>query len=507
VPSGVHAGKLPGIIRVSSQQRDRRFAPHQLRQALTRARSRVRASSLPLRRLLALCVAAVAAAFWFATPPSDLSVGGHRVLVTVGAMLALGLLDVVPDYMLGLLMVAVWAATGTVPASVTASGLATSTCVLLLASLTIGVAVARSGLLFRVALDVTRRLPPSHALRCAGLAVLGLIATGAMPSAFSRLALASPIAQDIADSLRETPGGRRAAGLGLATFIGFGQLGTLFLTGSSATLVAYGLLPPDVQAAFGWGTWVVAALPAHLILLGLSLSFIAVCFRGEGRQVSAETLQLQRQVLGRPSRDEIVVSAAMLVLVVGFVTQPLHGVNAAWLAVATVLVLAAVGILNDVIVRSGVNWGLLLYLGIVLGFGQVFAWVGLDIWLAAHMSRVADIVRGDAWLFLTIVLGVGTVAGLVLRAGPGSAVLCLVVFPVAPLVGVSKWVVALTVLMATNLWLYPQQSVYYLIAYYASHGRGFTHAQARPLAFAYAVFVWISVLASIPYWRWLGLIT
>lgn len=93
-----------------------------------------------------------------------------------------------------------------------------------------------------------------------------------------------------------------------------------------------------------------------------------------------------------------------------------------------------------------------------------------------------------------------------LRAGPGSAVLCLVVFPIAPLVGVSEWVVALAILMSTNLWLYPQQSPYYLVACYGSGGRGFSHRQARPLAFAYAVFVIVAVLASIPYWRWLGLI-
>ena len=34
----------------------------------------------------------------------------------------------------------------------------------------------------------------------------------------------------------------------------------------------------------------------------------------------------------------------------------------------------------------------------------------------------------------------------------------------------------------------------------------FTHDQARPLAFAYALFVLVAVVASIPYWRWLGLI-
>jgi hypothetical protein len=36
--------------------------------------------------------------------------------------------------------------------------------------------------------------------------------------------------------------------------------------------------------------------------------------------------------------------------------------------------------------------------------------------------------------------------------------------------------------------------------------RGFTHAQARPLALLYPVMVLLSVVASIPYWRLLGLL-
>ena len=40
----------------------------------------------------------------------------------------------------------------------------------------------------------------------------------------------------------------------------------------------------------------------------------------------------------------------------------------------------------------------------------------------------------------------------------------------------------------------------------ATGERGFSHAQARPLAIAYAAFVFVAIALSVPYWRWLGLI-
>ena len=64
----------------------------------------------------------------------------------------------------------------------------------------------------------------------------------------------------------------------------------------------------------------------------------------------------------------------------------------------------------------------------------------------------------------------------------------------------------MTILLASNLWLYPQQSVVYLTAYYGTDERGFSHAQARPLSYAYTAFLFIAILVSIPYWRWLGLV-
>jgi hypothetical protein len=46
----------------------------------------------------------------------------------------------------------------------------------------------------------------------------------------------------------------------------------------------------------------------------------------------------------------------------------------------------------------------------------------------------------------------------------------------------------------------------YQTAYLASGERAFTHAQARPLALLYPFIVLVTLVASIPYWRMIGLL-
>lgn len=465
-------------------------------------------ASTPTRRMLAVALTCGFVLAALGSPPADLSPAGYRVLLAVGLTLLLGLLDVLPDYLLAATVVSAWAASGTVPIGIGASGLASSAWFLLLGAFGAGVAVTRSGILFRLAVELTRRLPPNHGVRCVALAFLGLLFTAGMPSTSGRLALASPLAQDIADALRMPHRGPGAAGLALSVFVGFGQMGTLFLTGSSATLVAYGLLPTDVRDQFSWGTWILAALPAHVVLLTLTMIFILVSFRLPlQKEATGDTLRLQRDILGAPRRDEIAVVAVISSLLLGFVTEPWHGIDPGWQSLAALVVLVMVGVVDDASLRTGINWSLLLYLGVVLGFGNVFASVGLDTWLTGRLDGITDLVGESQSIFLLAVALASMVVGLVMRAGPSSAVLCLVLFPLGTSLGINPWVVALAVLMATNLWLHPQQSVYYLVAYYGTGERGFTHEQARPLAFAYAAFVVVAILTSIPYWRWLGLLT
>lgn len=459
------------------------------------------------RWLGTLVVLATTGASWLLPPPAGLPDAAFRVLATMAALVALSFLGVLPDYLLGLLLIATWVVTGALPANVAAAGFASPTWFLMLASMAVGIAVERSGLLYRGAIGLVRRLPSNHPTRCLTLAGLGFLSALAMPSAPGRVLLAMPVAQDIADALRQRPRSGGAAGLALATFVGFGLFGSLFLTGNPMGLIIYGLLPPETQAQVGWTRWFVAALLTHVVMFALTLGFVIWRYRPESNAAPpVETMIVQQRVLGPIRKSEGIVAAVLILLVVGFATQSFHGVNPAWIAVAAMAVLFVARVLDDTSFKQGMNLSFLLYVGVIMGFGEIFAHVQLDQWLAGMLAGVPALARGSQTLFIVLVAIVTMLLTMALRSGPVSILAALALFGPAMSLGVDPWIVAITVLLSMNLWVYPQQNMLYQTAYLASGERGFTHAQARPLALLYPIFVLLAIVASIPYWRLLGLL-
>jgi di/tricarboxylate transporter len=52
----------------------------------------------------------------------------------------------------------------------------------------------------------------------------------------------------------------------------------LFLTGSTTSLIAWGLLPTDVREQFTWGYWFLAALPPTLVVIVIILGSSIISF-------------------------------------------------------------------------------------------------------------------------------------------------------------------------------------------------------------------------------------
>jgi TRAP-type C4-dicarboxylate transport system permease large subunit len=126
--------------------------------------------------------------------------------------------------------------------------------------------------------------------------------------------------------------------------------------------------------------------------------------------------------------------------------------------------------------------------------------------LVQSLTGLSGVIAGRPIVCLLLVAGMAAVISITLRPSPIVLLIAAALVPTATSAGVHPWVVMFTAMLANNLWLYPQQNVLYQAAYFASGERSFSHEQARPLAFAYAAFVLLALLGSIPYWRWLGLI-
>jgi DASS family divalent anion:Na+ symporter len=446
---------------------------------------------------------------WATPPPAGIEAAGWRALGTLGAMVPVLALEVVPEGILALAVIAAWTLGDIAPARIGLAGFATASWILVVAVLVLGAALASTGLLYRLALGIVGQARGGFAGQAAALALAGVALGPAVPNATGRVTLLAPALGELIEALGYAPGSRPAAGLALAALVGFGQMGAVFLTSSTTAVLAHAVLPAELRESVGWVGWALYAAPANLLLLAGMLAALVWLYRpGPGVVAPAPrpgVLALQRTLLGRPSTAERLCLATAVGLVLGFATQPLHGIEPAWLAVLAVSVLAAGGLVTTDTLR-GVNWSFALFFGMLASLSDVLLATGVDRWLAGLVGGLAGDL-GGAPVALVGGLGLlGILASLVLRWQAAAPLLTIAATPVAVAVGVSPLVVAVVATIACNGFLVPYQSTTYLALYHGTNGRLFDHRLARPAALAYAAVSLLALCASVPIWRWMGLL-
>ncbi len=232
---------------------------------------------------------------------------------------------------------------------------------------------------------------------------------------------------------------------------------------------------------------------------------ILLLFRPEvGSRATPDMLRRQERALGPPTRRELVTIAALCVLLIGLLLQPLLEIESAWIAIAS-LIVAMAGSLDREHFRGSIDWGFLLLFGVLLGTGGVLHSIGVDRWIAQELVPLGRVV-GDPGL-LVVLLGVFVVAcRLVLPWIPATLLLSLALVPAAPQLGLSPWVFGFVVLVAANTWLHPSQSDFYRLTREATGGEMFTDRHGLVAGVAMTVVTLAAIAASVPFWRATGLL-
>jgi hypothetical protein len=220
---------------------------------------------------------------------------------------------------------------------------------------------------------------------------------------------------------------------------------------------------------------------------------------------ASSSLALQRALLGPPSRHERIAIAVTVFLLVGFSTQPFHHVDPAWVGVIALAGLAATGVFTTSGLAS-INWSFALLFGILTSMSSVFSDTQLDKWLAGIATQLVGGLASTPVLFVAALTLLCFVLSLVMRWQAVAPLLTISLAPVALTAGIDPWIIGLIALMACNGFFFSYQSTTYLALYHGTNGRLFSNRQARPMAIAYAVATLVSLCASVPVWRAMGLV-
>ena len=155
----------------------------------------------------------------------------------------------------------------------------------------------------------------------------------------------APMLKELVEALGYRPQSKAAAGLAMAVLIGFGQMAAVFLTSSNTAVLVLAVLPAGARGDVNWITWCLYGAPTNIILfIGLVASMTGSIGRRQpgGRPRASGRLARAATGAARPmSREEKLALGVGSGMLVGFVTEPLHGVDPSWIAVLAAGVLAA----------------------------------------------------------------------------------------------------------------------------------------------------------------------
>ena len=442
----------------------------------------------------------VVVAAWPGAPP------GRRFVTLLLAAIAAMLSRSVPDFAVALGLVAAWILLGVARPADALAGLASREWLFMVAVYGLAAATARSGLLYRVGLRLVQSVPTGTLRQATTLLLSGLLLTPLIPSATGRASLVLPLARALTEALRAPERSSVSAVLGLAAWTGASPLMFVALTGSGTCLLAWGLLPEASRARVGWIQWLVAAAPLGAFLGAGALALLFALFRPT--PVAApprERLGLQVALLGPPATREILMALVLALTVAGLIAAPWLRLDLATVALLGLLAAVAVGSFDGPALQA-LDWGMLLFFGVVLSLGRLASSLGIDAAAGALIDGVLGPARPGPLAMVLTVASVSLVLRLVLEQDLTVLLVSLAMIPVATAAGVEPWAVTIALLTTSVAWLLPFQTSAYMVARAASEDRLFSHEQARRFALAYAGLTLLGLALAVPYWRLLGLL-
>jgi len=387
------------------------------------------------------------------------------------------------------------------------SGFSSSSWFLVLGIFAISAAIAKTGLLYRFVLLVMKYFPPSYMGQIFGLAFSGLVLTPVIPSANGRVILASPLVFTLSEILGFKKRDNGSVGMAMASLLGFGHMSFMFMNGTATCLLALSLLPSEVSSSVTWGYWLKAAFPLGILFFLFSYLAVVLLYRTkEIAKLNPLVIEAQLKTLGPLTAHEKISLATIFICLIGFLTQPWHHINVAWVAMLSFLILFAGSVLEEKTVRADIDWNFLISFGALVGFGNVISASGLSGIIASEMKPYLEIFIENPLILLWVI--VLAVLGLrfILPLPPALLVSILSIVPVTSAFGLHPFVIALVVLASANPWFLPHQNWTYQNLLETTEGRLFDHKQTLKLACVHVFIILAVVAISFPYWKALGLI-
>jgi di/tricarboxylate transporter len=271
------------------------------------------------------------------------------------------------------------------------------------------VAVERTALAPRLASVLFGRVAASYRLSLTAVAIGALALAFVLPSSTARVMIMMPIVSAFADRLGLEPGRPGRSGLLMTAAVGSTLPAAAILTSNLSNLVLLGAADTLYGIKITYGSYLLLHFPVLGFLKMLLLVETSYRLFPEPQRLQAAPPRPSVPM----SPDERVVAIVLVLSLLLFVTDVVHGISPAWVSLGAGLVclLPGIGSLSTKNL-SEVNLGMLIYLAGIVGVGAVIADTGLGTVLSTGLLRLSGIVPGNDTVNIVIITAIFSVVGL-----------------------------------------------------------------------------------------------
>jgi anion transporter len=356
-------------------------------------------------------------------------------------------------------------------------------------------AIRKSGLAKRISYYFTLKFVDSYTSLITFIFFLGFILSIIIPHPFPRVFLMMSIVDHMINNTDMDETTKRY--VGFSVFVSVTVTGTIFLTGD--TLLngsAFTLAGMDIS----WWVWFKAmSVPGITTSILTLFAYLFIFRQKDNFTLNKNLLKQQLDSMGSFTPAEWKVSIWVGLAVLLWITEPLHHVNPAWIALlsTTGLALPKVGdLLDEEDISKNVNWNIILFIVGALSIGSIGYKTGMSYWVL-NLLTPSHIPQQITFTILTIVL-LSTLIHMLI--GSASATMSLIIPPIIQMFPeVDSLVVSLIVYTTVAFhYFLPFHSVVILLG--AGKGGYFTQKEVLKFGIPLSIILTIITLLIEPLW-------
>jgi di/tricarboxylate transporter len=412
---------------------------------------------------MVICFAVFITLFPISTQPAFFSYSAAVILIT----LACWSTSIIPPFLAGMIFFALAASFKLADPIVLFSGFASTAVWLIISGFVIGAAISTSGLDKRLAAVIAPHLSISYSRLIFGLVMSAMILGFIMPSSVGRAIVLIPVGMALAEQVGFASGSNGRKGIATALAIACNMPSFAVLPANIPNMILAGASETLFNVHFGYMEYLLLHFPILGIVKSLLIVLLVlIIFPDKISSTQTANSILVDDDLEASSRNQKKVGALLVITLLFWVTDSIHGINPAWVGLFTAILflMPRWGILDPKSFSRSVDFGTVVFVAAALGLGALVNASGVGNFMGEAFSYLLPSAQGHSFISFMSLSLISTFSGLVTTIPGVPTVLTPMAEHFSQLTGFSIPAVLMTQVIGFSTVIFPYQVAPLIIA-------------------------------------------